>query len=226
MPEVTEIRANFKSSKTADSNNIHTTFLKSNFIILTPIPSNLINKSLATGLFPKLLKSSKIFQLFINKNQFNTPNYRAISLHPSSVKFIKKFVFIKDSMTICLLTKFYYHHVSLVSDRVQATNTLCWNFLMIFKNYLMRSNLQVEHSWISVKPLPVWIIIFYYPNSNDMASMLLHGNGSIVACQTDNIFVSWVWTPLPSLNQNIGVHSSCRVQFSGPYIVSDITTIR
>ena len=37
------------------------------------------------------------------------------------------------------------------------------------------------------KRLTVWIIIFYYLNSNDMASMELHCNGSIVTYQTVNI---------------------------------------
>ena len=38
-----------------------------------------------------------------------------------------------------------------------------------------------------VKRLTVWIIIFYFPNSNDMSSMKLHSNGSIVTYQTVNI---------------------------------------
>ena len=40
---------------------------------------------------------------------------------------------------------------------------------------------------VSVKRLTVWIIIFYYLNSNDMASMKLHCSGSIVTYQSLNI---------------------------------------
>ena len=50
---------NLKQSNSVGWDNIPTTILKSNNYLLAPILSNLINKSLATGLFPSLSKELK-----------------------------------------------------------------------------------------------------------------------------------------------------------------------
>ena len=50
--------------------------------ILAPILSNLTNKSLAMGLFPKSLKSAKILPIFKNKDKLDITNYRPISILP------------------------------------------------------------------------------------------------------------------------------------------------
>ena len=55
---------------------------------------------------------------------------------------------------------------------------------------LFDQKLQLQHSLISVKCLTVWIIIFYYLNSNDIASMKLHCNGLVVTYQTVNNIVN------------------------------------
>ena len=68
---------------------------------------------------------------------------------------------------------------------------------------LIRRKFQLQHSWISVTRLTVWIVIFYYQNSNDMASMKLHCNGSIDTYQTVNILSPG--TRLTHLYLNIGV---------------------
>ena len=60
ITEITKIITNLKQSNTLGWDNISTTILKSNINILAPILSNLINKSLATGLFPSLSKRAKI----------------------------------------------------------------------------------------------------------------------------------------------------------------------
>ena len=57
---------------------------------LAPILSNLINKSLAQGLFPQLLKSAKILPIFKSKDKLNIANYRPISILPVISKVYKK----------------------------------------------------------------------------------------------------------------------------------------
>ena len=47
---------------------------------LAPILSNLINKSLAQGLFPQSLKRAKILPIFESKDKLNIANYRLISI--------------------------------------------------------------------------------------------------------------------------------------------------
>ena len=75
------------------------------------------------GLFPKSLKRAKILPIFKNKDKHDITNYRPISIKKlSSAKFMKKF-FVIDSIAISLLIT-YYHHLNLVSDLVQAPNTL------------------------------------------------------------------------------------------------------
>ena len=69
IPEITKIIANLKQSHSVDRDNIPTIILKSNINILAQILSNLINKSLAMGLFPKSLKRAKILPILkINTN--------------------------------------------------------------------------------------------------------------------------------------------------------------
>ena len=59
IPEITKIITNHKQSNSVGWDNIKTTILKSNIDILAPILSNLINKSLARGIFPSLSKELK-----------------------------------------------------------------------------------------------------------------------------------------------------------------------
>ena len=65
IPETTKIITDLKQSSSVICDNIPT-ILKSNINILSPILSDLINKSLATGLFPNSLKRAKILIIFKN----------------------------------------------------------------------------------------------------------------------------------------------------------------
>ena len=80
IPEITKIITNLKQSNSVGWDNIPATTLKSNINILAPILSNLINKSLAMGLFPKSLQRAKILPIFKNKDKLYKTNYRPISI--------------------------------------------------------------------------------------------------------------------------------------------------
>ena len=84
IPEITNIITNLKQSNSVGWDNIPTTILKSNINILAPILSNLINKSLATRIFPKSLKRAKILPIFKNKDELDVTNYRPTSILPQS----------------------------------------------------------------------------------------------------------------------------------------------
>ena len=99
IPEIIKIITNIKQSNSVGCDNIPTTILKSNVIILAAILSNLINKSLATGILPKSLKRAKILHIFKNKVKLDATNCHPISLLPVISKVIKKF-FIIDCITI------------------------------------------------------------------------------------------------------------------------------
>ena len=58
--EITKIIQNFKNSNSVGWDNIPTNIFETNVMTLAPILSNLINKSLAQGLFPQSLKRAKM----------------------------------------------------------------------------------------------------------------------------------------------------------------------
>ena len=139
------------------------------------------------GLYSKSLK--KILPIFKNIDKLDITNSRPISiLHVISKVYEKVFY---QKLYNYFSVKTYYHH-NLVSDQVLAPNRLYWNFLMIFWSCLIRKlAIATTFTWISVKRLTVFIILFYYLNSNDMESMQLHCNGSTASYHTVNTALQW-----------------------------------
>ena len=78
-----KIIKNLKNSNSVGWDNIPTTILKTNVMTLAPILLNLINRSLAQGLFPQSsLNRAKILPLFKSKDILNIANYLPISILP------------------------------------------------------------------------------------------------------------------------------------------------
>ena len=87
------------------------------------------------------------------------------------------FFFIIDSITIYLLITGY--HLNLFSDLMQApTEHGLLKFSDILK--LFDQKKDAIATFMDLSEAFDWIIIFYYLNSNDMAPIKLHCNGSIV----------------------------------------------
>ena len=134
------------------------------------------------GLISKSLKTAKILSIFKNKDKLDVTNYRPISILP---------VISKVYETVFYNRLYNYFSVNKLLSSSQfgfrsgaSTEQALLKFSDDILTCLIRIKLQLQHSWISVKRLTVWIIIFYYLNSNDMASKKLHCNGSIVNYQT------------------------------------------
>ena len=79
-----------------------------------PILTNLVNKSLAQGLFPQSLKGAKILPIFKSKDKLNIANYRPISILPVISEDYD--FFIVDSMTNSPQI-IYYHPRNLAFDQ-------------------------------------------------------------------------------------------------------------
>ena len=62
--KIMKIIKNVKNSNSVGWDNMPTNILKTNVMTLAPILLNLINKSLAQGLFPQSLKRAKILPIF------------------------------------------------------------------------------------------------------------------------------------------------------------------
>ena len=73
---------NLRNSNSIGWDNIPKNILKTNVMTWAPILSNLINKSLAKGLFPQSLKRAKILPIFKSEDKLNIANYRSISILP------------------------------------------------------------------------------------------------------------------------------------------------
>ena len=78
--EITKIIKILKNGNSVGWDNIPTDIRKINVMTLAPILSNLINKSLAQGLFPQSLKRAKILPIFKSKDKLNIANY----IHPAN----------------------------------------------------------------------------------------------------------------------------------------------
>ena len=105
---------------------------------------------------------------------------------------MKKF-FLKDKYKFSI-----NNHLNLVSDQVASTEHA---LLKYSKIVWLEESCNCSIQWISVKRLTLWIIIFYRPNSNDMAFMQwIHTYLSY-----RKYFVPWNQTDSPSLNLHIDV---------------------
>ena len=141
------------------------------------------------------VKRAIILHIFKNKDKLDITNFSPISILPVISKVYKKVFYNR-------LYNYYYVNNLLSSSQFGFRSGASTEHALlkfsdeIFKNCLIRRKSRLQHLWIWVKRLTVWIIIFYYPNSNDMASMRLHCNGSIVTYQTGNIFSPFCLTHL------------------------------
>ena len=116
--EKKKIIKKLKNSNSVGWDNIPSNILKTNVKTLAPILSNLINKSLAQGLFPQSLKRAKILPIFRSKDKLNIANYRPISFLPVIGKGYD--FFIVDSITISSQIIYYYPH-NLTFDQKQLS---------------------------------------------------------------------------------------------------------
>ena len=95
--EVIEIIRGFQNSKACGPNSIPTNLLKIASPILVPLLTSLINKSLAQGVFPSLLKFAEVCPIFKKNDPEKCENYRPISLLSNLGKIFEKIMHIRIS---------------------------------------------------------------------------------------------------------------------------------
>ena len=61
--------------------------------IISPILTHLINKSISTGYFPKMLKTARVVPIYKSGDNTNVNNYRPISILPILSKIFEKIIF-------------------------------------------------------------------------------------------------------------------------------------
>ena len=165
-----------------------TTIFKTSINILALILSNLINKSLTTGLFPNSLKRAKILTIFKNKDKFNITNCRGISI-PHMISKVYEKVFYNS-----LYNYFSFNNLLSSSQFDFRSGASTKPVLLKYSDDILKLFDQKKVASATFMDLSkafdcVYhnILLYYYLISNDMTSMKLHCNGSIVTCQTVNI---------------------------------------
>ena len=179
------------------------TILKSNINILAPILSNLINKYLATGIFPKSSRRAKILSIFKNKDKLDITYYCPISILPVITKVYEKVFYNR-----------LYNYFSV-------------NNLLSSSQFWFRSGANTEHALLKIsddvlklfyqKKVAIATFMdlskaFDCVNHNILLSKLRRYGIHEAALQCVNSylsdrehFVSWNQTHSPLLNLNIGV---------------------
>ena len=131
--------------------NIPTNILKTNVMTSAPILSNLINKSLALGLFPQSLKKAKILHIFKSKAKLNIANYRPISILPVISKVYEKVFYSK------LYDYFSTNNILSSSQFGFRSGASTDHALLKCTDDILKSfddnKVGMQHSWISAKHL-------------------------------------------------------------------------
>ena len=78
--EISKIVRNLKNHKAAGLDGVTAEVLKVSFDLTCDRLTYLINESLSSGVFPKILKTAKVVPIFKSGNKSNCENYRPISL--------------------------------------------------------------------------------------------------------------------------------------------------
>ena len=85
------------NKKSSGVDTIPSYFLKAASLVITPYLMHLFNVCLKNGLFPEVLKVSKVIPIYKPGDKTKVNNYRPISLLPSSSKVMEKLVVVKLS---------------------------------------------------------------------------------------------------------------------------------
>ena len=93
--EVSKIINNLKAKRVKDSHGLSSIMIKSITNEISPILTVLINKSFEQGIFPNILKMSKIIPIYKGKDKSDPINYRPISITSIISKIIEKIMHIR-----------------------------------------------------------------------------------------------------------------------------------
>ena len=121
-------------------NNVTKTILKSNIDILAPILSDLINKSLAMGLFPSLYKELKYFPYLKNKDKLDITNYRTYLSYLSSAKLLLTWSGFEATKTAPWPSRGIHHFGKFLEPSDKWAGRGCYCFLLRWHSWVFLSD--------------------------------------------------------------------------------------
>ncbi len=84
--------SSLKSNKATDCDNIPSELLTIGAFVLCEPLRYLVNVSIGTSVFPDSLKTAEVSPVYKNGSILNKKNYRPISVLPSDLKYLKRFI--------------------------------------------------------------------------------------------------------------------------------------
>ena len=93
--ELEKIVSNLPSKASSGHDNISNILLKYMIHQLSPVLTDLFNRSLSIGEFPTIMKIAEVIPLYKNKDRHDESNYRPISLLSTISKILEKVVYIR-----------------------------------------------------------------------------------------------------------------------------------
>ena len=91
--ELEKIVRNLPSKASCGHDNISNILLKDMIHHLSPVLTDIFNRSLSTGEFPTIMKLAEVIPLYKNKERYYESNYRPISLLSTISKILEKLVY-------------------------------------------------------------------------------------------------------------------------------------
>ena len=93
IQEILKLVRKLPSKASSGYDNISNILLKEIIYPLSPVLSDIFNRSLSTGEFPNIMKLAEVIPLYKNKERCYESNYRPISLLSTISKILEKIVY-------------------------------------------------------------------------------------------------------------------------------------
>ena len=107
--EISKFVRNLKNQKAAELDGLTAEILKVSLDVICDRLTHLVNESLSSGVFPKILKTAKVVPIFISGKKSSCKNYRPISILSVLSKVFERIVFERLYKFMQVNNLFYCH---------------------------------------------------------------------------------------------------------------------